>query len=381
MHNLLMLSLTVYLASRYLEQPGPERLSLLCLTAVLLAQCRYESILFVVPTVLVILLSWWRRREIALSWVSVLSPLFLLPAAWHIRYSMAFKAIWETKAESPDRFGLHYLERNLRSAWHFFSNTELDLANSLPWLFVLICALALASFSRAVRRSRARGEAIFTPPLLVFGCFVLMLAGMQMFYFWGQLDDVMASRFSLPLHLLGIWCILLVVARIRFFGPRLGLRLAGLYAVSATLCLVPKIAHHAYTTTNPLVTEVAMEVEYLKSLPPAKRLVLSGRSSLPFLVMRTPCIGIDLANERAVDLRSLLKEGFYDEILVFQTLLPAGPEGGFNHAKGHRLSGDYAVQPLWSRSFGVSVLQVGKVLDIRAGVEPAPGDRAVMAYR
>src|SRR5262245_31465696 len=62
--NLAMIAILMVAATLYLREPNADRLSLLVLGAVLLAQTRYESVLFVFPVSIVILLGWFRRREV-----------------------------------------------------------------------------------------------------------------------------------------------------------------------------------------------------------------------------------------------------------------------------------------------------------------------------
>ncbi|MGY8717810.1 MAG: hypothetical protein ACKVI3_08530, partial [Verrucomicrobiia bacterium] len=64
--NLAMVVLTMLLAARFLARPDERRLSVLFLACVLLAQTRYESLLFVLTTGLVVLEGWRRAGRIIL---------------------------------------------------------------------------------------------------------------------------------------------------------------------------------------------------------------------------------------------------------------------------------------------------------------------------
>ena len=78
MHNLTMLILVMCLALLYLRVPGDDRLSLLCLGTVLLAQSRYESAIYVLPVAAIVLAGWWRARAVILPWVAVITPVLSL---------------------------------------------------------------------------------------------------------------------------------------------------------------------------------------------------------------------------------------------------------------------------------------------------------------
>src|SRR5688572_27645455 len=57
--NLAMIAIHLVTATLYLREPSPDRLSLLALGTILLAQTRYESVLFVLPIASLIVLGWF----------------------------------------------------------------------------------------------------------------------------------------------------------------------------------------------------------------------------------------------------------------------------------------------------------------------------------
>src|SRR5690606_27299935 len=59
--NLVMILVVTHLGMRYAAEPSSSRLCAFCLSGVLLAQVRYESVLFVVPVAMAIGYVWWRE--------------------------------------------------------------------------------------------------------------------------------------------------------------------------------------------------------------------------------------------------------------------------------------------------------------------------------
>lgn len=83
LHNLVMIALVVALGALWLRVPDPDRLSLFVVASLLLAYCRYESVLFVLPAAAIIVAGWLRAGRLVWSWPAILSPLLLVPRVWH----------------------------------------------------------------------------------------------------------------------------------------------------------------------------------------------------------------------------------------------------------------------------------------------------------
>jgi len=81
--NLVMIMSTLLLGLRFAETRDAGSQQALLLSAVLLAQTRYESILFLLPVGLLVLWGWWMERRPVLDWGTCLVPLLFLPVALH----------------------------------------------------------------------------------------------------------------------------------------------------------------------------------------------------------------------------------------------------------------------------------------------------------
>ena len=173
MHNLTMVALVMALAVLYLRAPDDDRLSLLVLGTLLLSQSRYESVIFVAATALVIAAGWWRVRRVLLPWPAVVAPLLLVPYAWQARFVDASPMLWQLAEGQTSRFGLNYLAGNLEGAWGFFFNTTTAIANS--WYLSVLGAAGLAwTLIRAWRWSRRPERGEISPPLLMLAAYGLL---------------------------------------------------------------------------------------------------------------------------------------------------------------------------------------------------------------
>jgi len=130
LHNLTMLAGVMVIAILYLRAPSPDRLSLLVLGAVLLAQSRYESAVFVVPVAAVIVAGWLRAQRVFFTWPTICVPLLLVPCLWHHRVLSASPSLWQLQEGQTSRFSVDYLPGNLEGAWNFFFNFSCDACSA-----------------------------------------------------------------------------------------------------------------------------------------------------------------------------------------------------------------------------------------------------------
>src|SRR6478609_5618128 len=99
MLNLFMILLTFLLGLRFAERRDAASQQALLLSAVLLAQTRYESILFLLPVGLLVLWAWWKEQRPVLDWGAVFMPLLFVPAALHQKIFSARASSWELASQ------------------------------------------------------------------------------------------------------------------------------------------------------------------------------------------------------------------------------------------------------------------------------------------
>lgn len=373
MLNLAMLLLTIVLAVFYLEKPDEPRLAALVLAAVLLAQTRYESGLYVAPVALVVLEGWRRARRLILPAAAVLAPALLIPYALHNTYLSGTPALWELNDGAETRFSAQFLGRNLEHAARFFFNFRANIPNSW-WLgYAGIPALAWAVLC-VVRGARGwQTASAAAAALTIFGASIIANLGLLMFYYWGQLDDPIVARLSLP------FCLLLALA--------LGWAAAGVPAPwrSRAAALVMVGAAVSYLASglrvnathwelNLLMRENQWEADEVARLGPAKRLVISNKSPIYWLVHEVPSLPTARARWRAEQIKFHLDHHTFDEVLVLQTLRPVSADGGFQIDPLDRLPSSFELDPVVERQWGSRIARISRVKQIR--LDAGDGDRA-----
>ncbi|HVU32615.1 MAG TPA: glycosyltransferase family 39 protein [Opitutaceae bacterium] len=369
MLNLAMLLLTLQLGLIYLDAPDAPRLAAMLLAAVLLAQTRYESSLYVLPTAVVALEGWRRAGRIILPPSAIFAPALLIPYAIHNTYLSGTPLLWELHQDEKARFGLDHFWSNLHHAGlYLFSGSTLS-TNSF-WLSV---AGILAFLFGLYRLWRGRRGWRTAPPvavgLVAFGVVILGNLLLLMFYYWGQLDDPIVARLSLPT------CVLLALALAYAVNvldaPRR--HLAAVSIGGAVLCYVWSglIANAQHSALNTLDAELAWEQRYVASLPPGDRLILTNKSALPWMIHETPAIAIEQARHRVEELRFQLENHTFREILVTQMLRPTSAAGDYQLDPADRLPDWFVLQPVAEHRFGTRLDRVSRLVEIQPR-PPAP---------
>ncbi len=275
--NLTMLAATLWLGLRWIEQRNQATLTAFCFSGVLLAQVRYESVVFLLPVALLILWGWWLERRAVLSWPVVAVPLLLLIYPLQNRVFSVRDTSWElasrqgfTKVFSPE-----YIGDNISHALNFLFDTTGDVSNSLVLSALGVLALPFLALWVVRTLRRAPTE---RPAAVVFAVYCLGFAvwlGVMLSYFWGQFDDPVIRRLSLPLHLLMALAVVVVIAQFDRAGKSWRWVLGGLVLALAARS-VPAMARHAYTMAYFPGLEVAWRREFIAAHPERDYLVIDS---------------------------------------------------------------------------------------------------------
>lgn len=207
--NLVMILLTLKVAIDYFQKPSDRRLlSALCLTVAMLSQVRYESVLFVIPVAMLVLMGMSLTKRVNLPWGAWLAPLLLVPVLWQQRVFNVDPSFWELfTVGTKTPFSFDYYTENLAQSVYFFfawirQMPGAPLVSYIGWIatliFVVCMCLRLVS---AQRRQEVledeRSTFVFWIFLVGFALYFVLL----MCYAF-DLGRYMVQRLSLPLYLL-----------------------------------------------------------------------------------------------------------------------------------------------------------------------------------
>jgi hypothetical protein len=372
--NLVMIVLVFGLAHRFVATRAAPELTALCYATVLLAQTRYESVIFVVPVAALILWVWWREQHIVLSWPAAVTPLLLLPVPWLLSKYRGNGPAWEM-ASQPDAgtsMSLSYVGANVRHALAFFFDGTGGQSSSL--LFSALGVAALAGLVIWWLR-RARGGA--TPPAatdVVAVAFVAALAGhagLMMAYFWGRFDDPVISRLSLPTHFLFLLALWLAVPAGRV-GQRIWLGLVVLAAAQLWSLSIPRMAAHAETSANVYAREVEWRREFIARRG-AKDFLAIDPYSVVWLTHGIPSTSIAQALQQPAAIAFHLRNHSFAEILVFQRFEIDPATGAARVRPEFDVGGTFTLTPVAERRLQPYTLsRLSRITAVHDGDHAAP---------
>jgi hypothetical protein len=366
--NLTLLVAWIGLGMALMEKPDGPRQDAYVMAAVLLASTRYESMLYLVPTVVVVLLAWRRRGEVCLTPASVIAPLFLLPSLW-LQYAFeADSRRWELQSMGAESvFALHFVPGNLGHAVAHFVSIDGYQPNSPAFGVVGLVALPfLLLWSVSILRSPKKAEPgevalVWTTAGLWGGTALLML------YFWGQFDHPVIHRLSLPTQLLML--VALVVALAKFGHPAEWRWKAatGVAAIALFAWSLPVMAKNAYGRTYTPGLAYAWREQFLSRIADRQVLVID-RDSQFWITQKVTATPVAMAQMRKEGIAYHLRNRSFSEIFVFQSFKfdeETGVEAVYPEDK---LSDDFELEPVAQLKLAVShVARISRVKAIREG--------------
>ncbi len=368
--NFCMILVVAALGGAYLRRPDETRLSALVIGAALLAQSRYESALYVLPAALIILFGWWKRGAVVLSWPAIIAPLLLLPFALQNKVLNNTRWLWELKKDQESRFSVDYLEGNLQSAREFLFSTTQRYANSLTLSILGTLALTWLAWHLVRRRHDLRAADGDRVALFLVGMAAVANTVLIMFYYWSSFSDPMAARFSLPLYLVLAFTVVLAGATLGRRWPAIPVLLTGL-AVLAVVTATSRFAMPLYSHTG--IDELEWERRFVASRGPGERLILTNKSTLPWLLRKTPSILVGRANIVADRIQEQLLGNHFTEILVMQTFRPTTPDGDHQLSPEDRLPKGFEIEFLAERRMGTRITRISRLVSVTLPAAANPG--------
>jgi hypothetical protein len=373
LHNLTMIVLVACLGLLYLRAPDGDRLSLFVLGAVLLTESRYESVIFIAPTAFVVVAGWRRAGRAILPWPAVIAPLLLIPFVWHHRVFDATPAFWQLKEGQTRAFGLEFVPGNFRGDVDFLFNTGPGLANSL---FLTVAGLAGLAYLlwRIGAWLWARPRAPLPAPAVVGLAFAFGVAGhfvVLLFYWWAKFDDLLASRFSLPMYLaFAVMLAFLVEGLARRRHPGLRIAWAGLGLWFLTIGM-PAFNLRFYTNNNLGMKELEWEKSVVESRP-GPILFVSNKSTIPFILWHTEVLLNNIAALKGDDISYHLSQETFKEVLVTQAIRPFKDDGRMGVDPDDVLPPSFHLQMIAEKRFGGRLDRISRIVSI----DPQPKEPA-----
>jgi hypothetical protein len=370
--NLVMQVAVALLGARYVEKRDSVSLSAFCLAGVLLAQTRYESVLFVPLIAALVVWVWWQQRAVILPWPVIVSPLLLLVYPLQNRVFDVRAQSWELSSQPGYEkvFSPSYLYDNIGHAAAFFFDLSGNAPNSplLAGLGLIAIPFLLLQLGKQVRTLRTASP--LSVSLAFFTVGYLALTGLLLCYFWGRFDDPVIRRLSLPLHVFMIIAIVAVLGttslRARGWNVLIGIVAVFLFAWS-----IPVMARHAYTLQYAHAGEVAWRRELI-SRHPAKDFLVIDNSSIIWITHEVSSTAVGQARARKDAIAFLLKNRSFSAVYAWQHFDVDPNTHALRVDKDDDLSADFELETVEERRFkALAVTRLSRVVGVKPGA-PSP---------
>ena len=371
--NLVMILSTLLLGMRYMGKRDGNSLEAFGLSGILLAQTRYESVLFLLPVGLTVLWVWWNDRRPTLTWVVVALPLLLLPYALHNKVFDVRASSWEMASQpGHDKpFAFAYVPDNIAHDLNFFFNTTGEHSNSLVLSILGFGALlffVLWTFQTLRKlREAPPAQAALAIFALGFAAHTLLL----LCYFWGKFDDPVIRRLSLPLNLTLVIALVTVAAEMNWRGYIWRI-LAVLVGAGFFAHSLPAMARHGYSIEYYVGREMDWRRKFIAAHPERDYLFIDNNSIIwiTHLVSGTP---VKQALDQKGNIIFNFRNHIFSAIYVFQRLSIDPDNGRATVQSDDDLGPDYQLETVWERRFTpLTVSRISRVVSIREGPTTPP---------
>ena len=365
--NLVMIAGTMLLGARYVEKRDATSLTLCCYSAILLAQVRYESVIYLLPVAILVAWVWLQERRTHLSWPVIIAPLLMVHYPLQHRIFDLRTSAWElgSRPGFTEPFSLGYVPDNISHALGFFFAPPSEQPNSLV-LSALGC-IAIPFFALLVVK-RLRRLDLERPGAIAVSIFALGFAAqfvLLMCYFWGKFDDVVIRRLSLPTHL---GMVIAVMAVLPQFGrPALVRILLGVAAFGLFSRSIPSMAAHAYSREYLPGRETAWRREFIAEQPRRDYLVIDNDSVLwiAHQISSTPVLQAKRNLDRIV---WNMRNRTYADIFVFQRFNIDPETGAMTLREGDDLGPQFVLETVREeRLQSLTLSRLSRVKEVREG--------------
>ena len=373
--NLTMIVATLLLGARFIQKRDEPALAAFVLSGLLLAQVRYESMLYLVPVALIVLWVGWTDRRVTLPWAIVIAPLLLVPYPLQHQIFEMRSSAWELTGQGKaleyhTPFSVAYLADNLAHAGAFFFANPKNQPNSL--VFSILGWIALPFFLLLLCK-RGRHLRTETPAFAAHAFFTIAFAAqfaLMMIYFWGKFDDIVIRRLSLPTHL---WLALAVVGVLPQFAESARRWLLGIAALGLLINGIPSMAAHAYSQEYLPGRETAWRREFIAEQPRRDYLAIDNDSAM-WVAHQVTATPILQATQHPDVIARFLRNKTFSDIYVFQRFEIDEATGKMTLREGDDLGPNFVLEPVREERMKILTLsRLSRVKEIRLGKEVVTG--------
>ena len=364
--NLTMILAAMLLGVRWVRQRDAASLTAFCFTGLLMAQVRYESVIFLLPVAVLVLFVWFQEQRVILSWPVIFAPLLMVHYPLQHRIFDLRSTAWEmfSKPGYTKPFALEYIPENLGHALKFFFGAASDQPNSIVLSALGMIAVPFFVLLVLKRLRGLSGEPPESVSVVVFSLGFALQFLLLMCYFWGKFDDAVIRRLSLPTHLAMVIALLAILPQ--FSRPLVMRSLLLVAAIGLLARSVPSMAAHAYSQEYTPGRETAWRRAFMAAQPRPDYLMIDNDSTLwvTHKVSATPTV---VAVKRREDIAFHLRNRTFSGVYVFQRLTINPETSERTLREGDDLGPEFVLETVTEeRLHMLTVSRISRVTEIRS---------------
>ncbi len=366
--NLVMIVLTMLLAARFVQRRDEASLTAFCFSALMLAQVRYESVIWLLPVALTVLWVWIREGKPLLTWPVIFIPLLMVHYALQHRIFDLRASAWElfSKPGSGSPFGVEYVSENIPHALNYFFGKASEQPNSLVlsvigWLAVPFFLLMAVKRLKTLTQEKPM---VVATTLFALG-FVLQFV-LLMCYFFGQFDNIIIRRLSLPTQLGLVVAVMAVLPQ--FTNPKVVRGLLFIAVLGLIARSVPSMAAHAYSQEYLPGKETAWRRQFIAEQERRDYMVIDNDSILWLAHMITATPIYQAKGPRLSSIIFFMRNHAFSNVFVFQRYMIDPDTGKMTLREGDDLGPDFVLETVREeRLQNLTLSRLSRVKEIREG--------------
>jgi hypothetical protein len=302
--------------SDHVRAPSASTLAILWMNLCMFAEIRYESALFIVPVVALLLVFRLVSRELLrpYAFIYALTPAYLAPRIWQA----ALRGSVPPQDPGVKPFSLAYIVTNAREYFAPVLSPFNDLA---PHAGILIALGLVGCVLWLAARRRDLGVRDWKNPRLRFAAFVaawMLLQAVVLFsYAWGRAQYPSAARLFIVVDtffsFFAAWALTVALRRWRPF-------VSVLIAAAVLSAHLPIAAQHRLLNRLTQTRETATAWRFFESLHEKRILIVTDRPDL-FTIMEYGAMTFETARQDRFIFDAFARHLFYDIYVVQQIKL------------------------------------------------------------
>jgi hypothetical protein len=379
--NLVMIMATFLLGARLIARRDDDSFTAFVYSGLLLAQVRYESPIFLIAVVGIVLWVWYREGRAILPWPVMVAPILMIHCALHNRIFDTRSTAWQLQSKPgySHPFSLSYVPDNVAHAVGFFFNLHTtDQPNSFALSAIGSVAIIFLVLLVVKRLRTLSSEPSISVATVFFTVGFAAQLALMMCYFWGQFDDPVIRRLSLPTCL---WMVIAVMAVLpQFPKPVVARTILWLAVLAAIVQGVPSMAAHAYNQEYLSGLETAWRRKFIADHPQKDYLMIDNDSIL-WVAHQVSATPVDAAIKRRDALVFFFRNHAFSDMYVYQRFTIDPLTGKKTLRDGDDLGPSYVLEPVREESLSLLTLtRISRITAIKDGpnvlTKPEP-DRTV----